>query len=537
MPPLPGPQETPAIRPFLFVHGTCLCVWMAIIAFQPWNVDSPMSLVVFLCMGSTLVLVQVVALIWQAIRNQGVITGNASSIVQDANDDRRSTLWLIWLFCLPLAFLPPLVAVYLFEIPVRLAWYAATHWQATTVKNGTGEDRIIFGGLDAMVVDLSGRIDWGTSLKLRRHEKDALRQYGAEHIVLRLRLSSEPDRLPDDHPAMKYLSAEMTELASTIREDGMRTVAPFMCGGTCSFLFLSGRERFITSDTYVKLSALPEWLMEPAAQKVFLKSAGLEDETVRRIMSASLDSPWQPDARTMFDTGIVTAVLPDSEDLFKVIVSIFGVSEIETRKTFLKAQNEGTSYDAVWGSISSVLLMGTIQRLPFASEDQIRTFAGLMAAHIRSMHDNDPSQCETYKSGEFPSFYVPDTIDPGLLRRQRDLFASILANVDLPSRHLSEYQRKLSLQTLGLNQNKMDRARKTLERMIEAREKPLKKGGRGKTRPSDAISGHACMETALLYDDTASLPAEEAAYVIARISVNVLARERLRSMMDTLGRQ
>lgn len=263
---------------------------------------------------------------------------------------------------------------------------------------------------DATELEIAGAIVFGLT-------DDVRRTLDAHPTIAIIHLNSEGGRV-----------SEARNLRDLIGSKGLTTFTASGCFSACTLAYAGGKERLIAKDANLGFhqysfpgAKARDFLSEYEKDKQDWLSRGFANDFVNRAFSTPNNEMWKPTHRELFLAGFVTGY-PESDDVaatgFKLgdlenievefaknpLFSALKTYEPETYSSMLselrsglqKGRSQAELREKVFPSLQSVYM----QRLPYASDSAIRSFATLFLEQMEVLYAVDTVLCYDYIFGQ-----------------------------------------------------------------------------------------------------------------------------------------
>jgi hypothetical protein len=217
--------------------------------------------------------------------------------------------------------------------------------------------------------------------------------------------------------------SEAQLIAQIIQKRHLSTYVANRCLSACTIIFLSGRERLISTQGRLGFHQpdFPGMTAEErreaiATEERRLQQLGLSAEFARRANLAPPNDMWLPTAPELLKEGVVTQVvnsfdyalsglgqtIPTRSELEKILLSndIYKSFRQMSRESYDKVLDSfessirrGLSFAELRAEISPIIVEKYNEILPFTSDENLLTFARLVIRHSAVYNRADPATC------------------------------------------------------------------------------------------------------------------------------------------------
>jgi len=289
---------------------------------------------------------------------------------------------------------------------------------------------------DASELEVSGQLAFGVTEDVEEH-------LDAHPTVRLIHLNSGGGRI-----------AEARSLARLIEERDLATYTYTGCYSACIIPYAAGRERLLSKNGVLGFhqyrfpgSDQDDFATEYDEDKKYLRSRGIQDEFIQKIFSKPPDDFWMPKPDELMRAGFVTGYAADDE----VAVSGVKLTELEKLNETLLAiplyaalkEREPQTYDTIVSALRSAYLRGHsvaevrkkalpliqdiyMERLPYASDDAVVSFARVLIKQSETLRAVDPLLCYRYNFSDSTDSNISHYLPNELIWKEMDVGAQII---------------------------------------------------------------------------------------------------------------
>jgi hypothetical protein len=220
--------------------------------------------------------------------------------------------------------------------------------------------------------------------------------------------------------------SEAQRIGDLIRKHNLDTYVPYECMSACTIIFLSGHERLITAKSRIGFhqpdlaGVTPEEREDLIAEEESrLRSLGLSAAFARKANLAPPDKMWFPSSAELITEKAATRVVDSADfalsgfaaadltedkiekfllasDIYAAIRKAAPTTYKKILERFVEGMQRGRSIAELRAEISPSVRDVFIDLLPYASDDDLVTFAKALVANLTMLNDRSPRDCYFY---------------------------------------------------------------------------------------------------------------------------------------------